>query len=105
MLIEEIKEALPDVKIMILEPFTLKGVATEEHWDEFRGETEKRAEKAKLVAEKYNLKFIPLQKKFDELAEKTSSEYWLYDGVHPIEAGHEFIKREWIKAFKEINNM
>ena len=29
MLIEEVKEALPDIKIMILEPFVLKGSATE----------------------------------------------------------------------------
>ena len=34
MLIEEVKEALPDIKIIMLEPFVLKGPATEENWDE-----------------------------------------------------------------------
>jgi len=28
-------------------------------------------------------------------------EYWLWDGVHPTSKGHEFIKREWIKAFRK----
>ncbi|MBR6551360.1 MAG: hypothetical protein IKT89_00820 [Clostridia bacterium] len=31
MLIEEVKEALPDIKIIMLEPFVLKGPATEEN--------------------------------------------------------------------------
>ena len=35
MIIEEVKEALPNIKIMILEPFVLKASATEEKWDYF----------------------------------------------------------------------
>ena len=33
MLIDEVKSALPDIKIMIMEPFVLKACATEEKWD------------------------------------------------------------------------
>ena len=102
MLIEEIKEALPDTKIIILEPFVLKGLATEENWNEFRAELEEKAVVSKRAAEKYNLKFIELLKPFDELSEKVNAEYWLGDGIHPTAAGHEFIKREWIKAFEEL---
>ncbi len=47
MLIEEIKEALPNIKIMILEPFVLKEWATEPYWETFRSEVEKRAQMAK----------------------------------------------------------
>lgn len=102
MLIEEIKAALPDVKIMILEPFVLHGSATAEFYDYFRTEVKKRAEKAKLVAEKYDLKFIPLWEKFDEAYKTAPEGYWLKDGVHPDSPGHELIKREWIKAFKSL---
>ena len=102
MLIEEVKAALPGIKIMILEPFALKGSATEAHWDEFRAETEKRAEKAKLIAEKHSLPFIPLQAQFDALCEKAEPSYWLRDGVHPTAMGHEFIKNEWLKAYKTL---
>ena len=101
MLIEEVKEALPDIKIMILEPFVLKAGATEEKWDIFSAEVQKRASMAEKVAKKYDLKFVPLQSKFDEAAKKAPSSYWLYDGVHPDTAGHELIKREWLKAFRE----
>lgn len=102
MLIEEIKEALPDIKIMILEPFVLKAKATEEAWDTFKSETEKHAEKVLELAKKHNLAFVPLQEKFDEAAKKAPNDYWLYDGVHPTASGHEIIKREWVKAFKSL---
>lgn len=102
MLIEEIKEALPNIKIMILEPFVLEACSTEGAWEYFNVETKKRAEMAKKIAEKYSLPFIPLQDGFDALAKKTGNSYWLGDGVHPTAAGHEFIKNEWLKAYKNL---
>ena len=108
MLIEEIKTALPDVKIMILEPFVLRGDGTDntqdepDKWNIFHTEVLKRAEKARKIAETYNLPFIPLQDKFEEAAKLAPNDYWLRDGVHPTTAGHELIKREWIKTFKSL---
>lgn len=102
MLIEEVKEALPDIKIMIMEPFVLKGTATTENWEGFKAETEKRAAMSKKIAEKYNFPYIELQKGFDELSKNTETNYWLSDGVHPTSMGHEYIKREWIKAFNNL---
>ena len=103
MLIEEIKAALPDTEIMILEPFVLRAGETDENWEYFSFEVAKRAEKARLISEKYNLKFVPLQNKFNEAEKYTEASYWLWDGVHPNAPGHEIIKREWLKAFEELN--
>ena len=102
MLLDEVFEALPNIKIMILEPFALEACSTSANWEYFRTETKKRAEMAKKIAEKYSLPFIPLQAGFDELAKKTGNSYWLGDGVHPTAAGHEFIKNEWLKAYKKL---
>lgn len=102
MLIEEIKAALPDIKIMIMEPFVLKAGATEENWDCFNTEVKKRAKKAKEIAQKYDLPFIALQDGFDKLSENMEASYWLRDGVHPTIMGHEYIKNEWIKAFNAL---
>ena len=108
MLIEEVRAALPNVKIMIMEPFCLKGIATEntdgepDKWNMFNAEVRKRAEKAKKVAEKYGLTFVELQNLMDHAAETTDGSYWLRDGVHPTEMGHELLKREWVKAFKKM---
>lgn len=99
MLIEEVKAELPNIKIMIMEPFVLEACSTEANWEYFKTETKKRAEMAKKIAEKYNLAFIPLQDGFDALAKKAPNNYWLGDGVHPTAKGHEYIKGEWLKAY------
>lgn len=104
MLLEEIKEALPEVKIMIMEPFCLKGTATDNtdadpnRWNTFNMGVKERAKKAKIVAERYGLTFIPLQEKFDRACEKAEPSYWLADGVHPTMMGHELIKNAWVEA-------
>lgn len=101
MLIKEIKQALPDIQILILEPFLLKGSATEEKWEIFRPEVEERAARAKRIAQKHGLSFVPLMEQFDMAARNTPDGYWLLDGVHPSAAGHELIKREWLRAFAD----
>lgn len=104
LLIEEIKRVLPDIKIIILEPFVLKASATEKAWSVFKRETLMRAESAKRVAEKYGLDFVPLQDKFDEAEKKAEASYWLLDGVHPSSAGHEIIAKEVTAALEKAMN-
>ena len=109
MMVEEVIRALPNIKILIMEPFLLPASATvgiladgSDMYPYYRAEVEKRAAVAKRVAKNYSIEFLPLQKLFDEAAAKTSPEYWLKDGVHPTEAGHALIANEWIKAFERI---
>ena len=108
MLIGEILQALPDLKIMILAPFVLEAsatTATEEEpdrWDKFRTEVPLRAAAAQRIAKKYALPFITLQDKFDEASKKAPASYWLVDGVHPTAMGHQIIKNQWLKTFETI---
>ena len=103
MLLEEVFAALPNIRIMIMEPYVVHGTGSDRYYDEFRAEVEKRAAAARRLAEKYDLPFIPLQKMFDEAAEKSgSAEHWVWDGVHPNHAGHEMIARAWLGTFEKI---
>ncbi len=102
MFIEEIRAALPETRILILEPFVLHGTATDPHWDYFRSETDLRAAAAKDVAETYSLTFVPLQSVFDAALDKAGPDYWTADGVHPTTFGHELIAREWLRAFHTL---
>ena len=87
MLIEDTRAALPGVKMMLLEPFTLKGSANEAYWDWFRPEVEKRAEIVARLSKEYGVSFVPL-----------------YDGVHPTPAGYRLIADAWMRVFrKEID--
>ena len=109
MLIEELKAVLPDLKIMILEPFILEDAIMPEAWatmeshSQIRGEVQQRAQMAKKIAEKHDLVFVPLQEGFDALCRQASAKYWLSDGVHPTTMGHEYIKNQWMKAFRTLD--
>ncbi|MBQ8210284.1 MAG: SGNH/GDSL hydrolase family protein [Clostridia bacterium] len=102
MLIEEVRAALPDIKIIILEPFVLKGTATQELWEQFYAEVKKRSAAAKCVAEKFSLEFVELQNKFDDACADGDTRYWSVDGVHPTAAGHQIIKEELLKAINKL---
>lgn len=102
MLITEVKEALPNIKIMLLGAYVTKGAATEEHWSEFSSEVAKRAEAARKIAEKHNLVYVPLQEKFDEMMGIYPEPYWTKEGVHPTNAGHGLIANEWVKGFEKL---
>ena len=107
-LLTEVKAALPETKIMILEPFVLPASATyregeAEPWATFSQQVPLRAQAAKRVAEKHGAAFVPLQAALDEACSGNDPSLWLGDGVHPTAAGHELIAREWVKAFEKLN--
>lgn len=108
MLITEILGELPDIKILIMEPFVLEAGATAAseavpwRWEYFATEVPKRAAAARRIAEKYNFPFVALQGIFDDACKQAPACYWLQDGVHPTPMGHWLIKNEWIKAFQEM---
>lgn len=100
-MLKETIERLPNVKLMILEPFVLKGTATEEDFEKFKAVYE-YAKVAKKLANEFNAVFVPLQQLFDESAEKYGEQTCLIDGVHPNVYGCSLIAREWLKKFTEI---
>ena len=108
MLIDEIKAACPEIKLIIIAPYVLEGKATcntediPDRLERFKIDVAEKAAVSKKIAEKYNLPLIELQPAFDEACKNASPEYWAFDGVHPTECGHEIIKRLWLKAFEEI---
>ena len=108
MIIEEIFAECPGIKIIIMEPYVLKGPGTcndELHpgrWEFMKKGVAEKAVAAKRIAEKYHLTFVELQCLFDNASSESSVEHWLADGVHPTSAGHELIKRAWLTAFETL---
>ena len=102
MLLAEVKEELPNIKIILLGAYVTKNRATEEFWDVFEPEVKKRVEITKRLAEKYGCVFVDIQSEFDKAIERHPEPYWTAEGVHPTEAGHEIIKRAWLKAFEQV---
>ncbi len=102
MLLDEILQALPETRFIILEPFVTHGCATDDAWDEFSTQVPLRAAAARRVAQAFSQTFVPLQSDFDEAQTRACAAHWTADGVHPTAFGHELIAREWIKAFETL---
>ena len=107
MLLTEIREELPDIKLIIMAPFVLNGSATcdceqvPDRWNQFVTGAKLNAEAACRLAKKHGAAFVELQSKFDAL-DAAHPGLWTADGVHPTTAGHQIIKREWLKAFHSL---
>jgi lysophospholipase L1-like esterase len=97
-LIERTLKVLPEVKLVICEPFAVNGVkAVNDKWyPEFYG----YQKAAKEIAKKFNASFIPYQSIFDEAQKKAPAVYWTGDGVHPTLAGAQLMAKAWLKAIK-----
>lgn len=97
-LLQRTKDKLPDVQLIIAEPFAIKGVkAVDEKWypafDEYR-------HAASEVANQFNAVFIPLQKIFDTAQENLPGNFWTSDGVHPGLTGCQLMATAWLELFK-----
>ncbi len=97
-LLERTKQALPDVKLIIGEPFAVKGVkAVDEKWypafDAYR-------QAARDMADQFGAIFIPYQSIFDKAVESAPGSYWTNDGVHPSPAGAELMATACLKTMK-----
>ena len=98
-IIADVKSQLPNIKIFLMEPFFIHGVATDQFFEQFK-DVYKYASIVKEVAKKTNSVFVPLQASFDKHS-KGAEEQFLYDGVHTNPAGAYLIAQEWLKAFKK----
>ena len=94
-LLQRTKQALPEVKLVICEPFVLRCGAVNDTWfpqfDQYRAA-------AKRVAESYHATFVPFQTMFDEALKYSAPEHLAKDGVHPTPLGASLMAYQWLKA-------
>lgn len=98
LILEETLEALPNVRFVLCEPFILPVGDIKEQWNEFKPEVDKRRAVVESLAREFNAVHVRIQEAFDAACKDTTQEYWLWDGVHPMPAGHELIARAWLSA-------
>ncbi|WPV00860.1 SGNH/GDSL hydrolase family protein [Mucilaginibacter sp. cycad4] len=101
-LLTQTKTALPNVKLILLEPFILPVGMVSKNPELWASEVQKRQVAVKMLASKFNAIYVPLQDVFNKALQKAKAEHWIWDGVHPMPAGHELIAREWMKAVKKL---
>ena len=98
MMLKELKEAHPNVQIVLMEPFIgQNGPIYDKDNKSWFECIEQYQKEVRSIAAEFDAVFVPLQEMFDIACEKRETSYWIWDGVHPTEAGHGLIARQWIK--------
>ena len=99
-LLSETLEKLPKVKLIIGEPFIVKGgKAIDERWYPGFADYQKAA---RDIAKEFNTGFVPYQAYFDKALNKAPVSYWCPDGVHPSIAGGALMADAWLNTFKKM---
>ena len=101
-LISKIKERLPNTKVILMQPFVLKGY----HSDSQNGVYHKIRDYAKIVdkiAKKYDYPYVELQSELDNQSKIYGDSAILYDGIHPNVFGAKIIADKWFEVFEKNN--
>lgn len=103
MLLQEIREALPRTRIILMEPFVAAGSATKAHMDYFSREVALRAEAVRALAAEFGLPLIRLQQELDAMSLDLPEDWWLADGVHPTAPFHQYLADRWLDTFHNLD--
>lgn len=95
-LLQQTVDALPNVKLILCEPFAVLGVmAVTKSWfpafDAYRAVVRK-------LAEEFDAIFIPFHSIFLEALRHAPANYWTVDGVHPTLPGAALMAQAWTDA-------
>ena len=103
MMISETLKRFENIKIILVEPIILHASRfSDEEYQARRDGAERKSAIIAKLADKYNLPYVRLQGKFDELASMYGADILLGDGVHTGPAGVYAIGQEWLKTFEEV---
>lgn len=94
-LLERTRAALPEVKLVVCEPFVLRCGAVDDSWfPEF--DTYRAA--ARRVADQHDATWVGFHAMFEEAVRYAPAEHWAKDGVHPSHAGAALMAQAWRMA-------
>jgi len=95
-LLDETLRQLPNVQLIVGEPFAVKNVkhVTDAWYPEFP--TYQQA--AREIAQEYKALFIPYQQIFDHAEQQANGGYWTTDGIHTSLAGANLMAQAWLDS-------
>jgi len=97
-LLAQTLQALPQVRLVLCEPFGLPVGGKKETWNSYNPELVVRQMIVKKLAAKYHAPLVPFQRMFEAAVKRAPAEYWIWDGVHPTYAGHQLMAEEWVRT-------
>ncbi|MEX0775135.1 MAG: SGNH/GDSL hydrolase family protein [Phycisphaeraceae bacterium] len=96
-LLVDARAALPQVRLVLCEPFVTRTGAVGDDWLPVLKEEQAIVRK---LANEFAAKLVPFQGMFDQACQEAPANYWAGDGVHPSAAGHMRMARMWIESME-----
>ncbi len=100
-LLADTVKTMPNVRLVLCEPFGLPVGKKKDDWDAYHAELSKYQAVVAKLAEKYHATFVPLQHVFDDACKRAPADYWIWDGIHPTFNGQQLLADEWTRAVDE----
>jgi lysophospholipase L1-like esterase len=94
-LLEQTTQALPSIKLILMEPFVLPVPDDRRAW---REDLDPKLAVVRHLAREFNALLIPLDGIFAAACTQQPPAFWAADGVHPSSAGHALIAKSWLEA-------
>jgi lysophospholipase L1-like esterase len=96
-LLQKTKTELPSVQLVLCEPFILPVGKVKEKWELYDNEIRKYQAIVQKLSMEFNAIHVAFQQCFDKALKKAPADYWIWDGIHPMPAGHQLMAVEWTK--------
>lgn len=101
-LLRDTLAALPNIRIVLGEPFLLPVGKYQAAYAATLAEVKKRQDVVARLAKKYHLPLIRYQAVFDAACARAPAAHWSWDGVHPHYAGHGLMAEAWLETVGEL---
>ncbi|MDH3709694.1 MAG: SGNH/GDSL hydrolase family protein [Cyclobacteriaceae bacterium] len=99
-LLERTRKQLPEVKLILGEPFAVKGgSAITDVWEQ---DFPQYQSMVRNIAKDFQSGFVPYQQVFDDALSLGTVDHWCADGVHPSMAGAMLMRDAWLKVFNQM---
>lgn len=95
-LLKQTQHQLPGVQLVLCEPFILPVGQVKDKLEDYNREVALRRQIVKKLSTEHKAILVEFQQAFTKAVAKAPAEYWIWDGIHPMPAGHELMAREWL---------
>ena len=92
-ILTDVKEHLPNCRIILIEPFIIPVDPRKEEW---RVDLDPKIGAIRKLAREFGADYIPMDGLYQELCAKEDPALYSGDGVHPNDAGHAFLAKQWL---------
>jgi lysophospholipase L1-like esterase len=93
-LLADTVKALPNVRLVLGEPFGLPVGQGKNNWESSRAQIVARDEIVNRLGVKYHAPVVHYQWMFEIATNRAPADYWIWDGVHPTYPGHQLMADE-----------